>query len=235
MMRLLSKVLASLVLIVLVVVGLFSLLMYAMCGSDEKSRFPSPDGRHDAVVYLHDCGATTGYTTEVAIVRSRARVPHGHGNVGSSEWVGRVQALWQGPDSLTILYDDRLELLGKERQVQGIRIGYRPVNGSGLQGIFNLHGQVRDARGGAISGALVAVYGQEFPDSGLRTDTDSAGSFSIFSTATFDFTARATFSKDGYRPATTLIPNPFTPHRMVVVLQSSDAGIASRVKLDSIP
>jgi hypothetical protein len=40
-----------------------------LCGRSAEVQAPSPDGRHVARSYLHDCGATTGYTTRVDIQR----------------------------------------------------------------------------------------------------------------------------------------------------------------------
>lgn len=244
-----KAILGTLVLIVGIIAGSAYLLLGGMCGSDEAARFPSPDGRYDVVVYAFNCGATTGYTTQVAIVGSGAGVPSSAGNVTTIDGVVKVQTQWHGTDSLTLSYDDRAELFGQRSQVRGIRVAYRPLNGSGLQGVFSLHGRVHDESGRPISGALVswsplnpaivmlsASYGKAVPDSGLRTSTDSAGSFSFFeTTAPFDFNARVEISKTGLIAASTLVPDALRPHWIVVTLRPSSSRVASEVRFEGGP
>jgi hypothetical protein len=40
----------------------------SMCGSDPIHSQVSPDGRLKAVAYLYDCGATTGFSTQVSVI-----------------------------------------------------------------------------------------------------------------------------------------------------------------------
>jgi hypothetical protein len=132
-MRLWVKVvLGTLVVIVAIVVGGYHFVYGVMCGSDEMHRLRSPDGRYDAVVYEFDCGATTGFATHIAIVRSGLSVPNHPGNVTIMDGIVKVQLQWHGRDSLTLSYDDRAEVIGKPNEVRGVRIVYQALNGSGL-------------------------------------------------------------------------------------------------------
>jgi hypothetical protein len=107
------------------------------------------------------------------------------------------------------------------------------VGVTACDGVFSLGGRVHDERGKPISGALVVTYGKAFPDSGLRTRTDSAGSFRFFEIiAPFDFTARVEIDKAGHNSATTLIPKALEPHRIVVTLRPSEAQVASDVRFE---
>jgi hypothetical protein len=45
-----------------------------MCGNSIQLRVPSPDGEYEAVQFTRDCGATTGYSTQVSVVRKGAPV-----------------------------------------------------------------------------------------------------------------------------------------------------------------
>lgn len=38
------------------------------CGNEELSRVPSPSGVRDAVLFSRNCGATTGFNTQLQIV-----------------------------------------------------------------------------------------------------------------------------------------------------------------------
>lgn len=52
-----------------------------MCGNDIKQSMLSPDGKLKAVIFSRDCGATTGYTTAVAILDKKETLPNTIGNV----------------------------------------------------------------------------------------------------------------------------------------------------------
>jgi len=43
-----------------------------MCGNEIVSRIASPSGSHEAVVFERDCGATTTWTAQVAVIRGGA-------------------------------------------------------------------------------------------------------------------------------------------------------------------
>ena len=51
------------------------------CGNDEVVRVPSPDAKFEAVVFQRDCGATTGFSTQVSVVTKGASLPNEAGNV----------------------------------------------------------------------------------------------------------------------------------------------------------
>jgi hypothetical protein len=42
------------------------------CGNSIRATAPSPSGRAKAVVFVRDCGATTGYSTQVSVLPARA-------------------------------------------------------------------------------------------------------------------------------------------------------------------
>jgi hypothetical protein len=50
---------------------------------------PSPDGRRDAVMFQRDCGATTGFSTQISILDTGGQ-PAGSGN-------GSVPTMIMGP------------------------------------------------------------------------------------------------------------------------------------------
>lgn len=54
---------------VLIVLGLPSCGVFDPCGNDVLARIRSPGGTHDAVVFQRDCGATTGFSTQLSLVR----------------------------------------------------------------------------------------------------------------------------------------------------------------------
>ncbi|MFO1057194.1 MAG: hypothetical protein U1E53_09525 [Dongiaceae bacterium] len=47
------------------------------CEVTERASIPSPDGRHRAVVFSRDCGATTGFSTQLALLGAADRLSIG--------------------------------------------------------------------------------------------------------------------------------------------------------------
>ena len=94
----------------------------------------SPDGSRHAVLFTRDCGATTGFSTQISILSS-ARLPDGPGNVlvvdgdgrSSPDWPGRgpaVEVRWTGPRSLEIRHDAAVNVYKKERRIDDVDVRY---------------------------------------------------------------------------------------------------------------
>jgi hypothetical protein len=64
----------------LVVFGLWTLAR-DMCRNEVLAEFPAPDTRHRAVAFQRDCGATTGFSTQVSVLRGSRALPNDGGNV----------------------------------------------------------------------------------------------------------------------------------------------------------
>jgi hypothetical protein len=126
----------GLILVVLAVAGFFGLIALVsrgMCASAEVRRLRSPDGRHDAVLYQFDCGATTGFSTQVAIVSAGAPAPHGSGNLLSADddhgaaatspqGVIDVELRWLAADTLLLRPDSKAAVYKQASVVQGVHI-----------------------------------------------------------------------------------------------------------------
>lgn len=107
------------------------------CANAIVSRADSPDGRHSAVLFQRDCGATTGFSTQVSILE-RGAEPKGSGNVfvadddhgaaAVGEWGGPwAEVRWLAPDRLRIRYAATSRVFAREDEVSGVRISYRQV------------------------------------------------------------------------------------------------------------
>lgn len=126
----------GLILVVLAIVGLvgiFALIDQGMCGSAEVRRLRSPDARHDAVLYQFDCGATTGFSTQVDIVGAGAPPRHGSGNVLSADdgdgaaatsplGVIQVELRWLAADTPLLRPDPKAAVYKQASVVQGVHI-----------------------------------------------------------------------------------------------------------------
>lgn len=109
-----------------------SSLLAGLCGSTEISRLTAPDSRHDAVLFEHDCGATTDFATHVSVLPTGAPLGREAGNAfaaGAGEaahraaWGGPPVALeWQSGGTLMIRYDDSAEVFQMADVVAGVVI-----------------------------------------------------------------------------------------------------------------
>jgi hypothetical protein len=107
------------------------------CVSTILASTSSPDGGHEAVRFQRDCGATTGFSTQISILAAGDRpsatanafvADDDHGasetTAGEGPW---VEAEWLGRDTLLIRYDATSRVFKQEATVDGVTIRYEPV------------------------------------------------------------------------------------------------------------
>lgn len=109
------------------------------CSNAIVSRARAPDGRHEAVMFQRDCGATTGFSTQISVLDEggglagagnafRADADHGAARVG--EWGGPwADMRWLSPDHLLVRYAAKSRLFEQEEEVSGVWITYQAVGG----------------------------------------------------------------------------------------------------------
>jgi hypothetical protein len=80
-----------------------------MCGNAEVTRLGSADGSLDAVLFQRDCGATTGFSTQVSVVRAGERLADEGGNafVADADHGRAPSASWGGPPATVCWRDAR--------------------------------------------------------------------------------------------------------------------------------
>ena len=101
-----------------------------MCGNDEVTRLGSADGTLDAVLFQRACGATTGFSTQVSVVRAGERLADDGGNafVADADHGRAPSAAWGGPpanvswrDARTLVV--RLSPFGSSLRIPSVRRG----------------------------------------------------------------------------------------------------------------
>ncbi|MCA9864659.1 MAG: hypothetical protein KC432_16610 [Thermomicrobiales bacterium] len=107
-------------------------LLADLCGSAEISRLTAPDGRHDAVLFEHNCGATTDFATHVAVLPAGAPLGDTAGNAFVAEaGEGGLRAAWGGPPveiawdvngALAIRFDAAAEVFHQSAVVDGVPV-----------------------------------------------------------------------------------------------------------------
>ncbi len=125
---------ASLPLIVLLVCAGCS----EACQNEIALRERSPDGRHAVVLFQRDCGATTGFSTQISILGTSDKPSGGgnafiaddnHGAARVGDWGGSwAEMRWLSPDRLLIRYAVKSRLFKQRDEVSGVRITYQAVS-----------------------------------------------------------------------------------------------------------
>ena len=110
------------------------------CGNQVLEEAPSPEARYKAVAFERDCGATTGFSTQVSVLPADEGDPEGAGNVfvanighgATSSGPGgglEVSLEWAADETLVITYDSQARVSKTESHLEGVDIEYRAVNG----------------------------------------------------------------------------------------------------------
>ena len=107
-----------------------------MCGSTEITRLPAPDGRHDAVLFEHNCGATTDFATHASVLPAGAPLGDAPGNAFAAEagetdaraaWGGLpIDIAWEPDGVLVIRYDPGANVYQSSATVDGTEVRVLP-------------------------------------------------------------------------------------------------------------
>ncbi len=90
-----------------------------LCGNEVFQEVVSPDGTYKAVVFQRDCGATTGFSTQVSILKASSQLTNRGGNVfamdGHPDWT-QVEVRWDGNRSVDLRYPGGYDVLVQKSQ-----------------------------------------------------------------------------------------------------------------------
>lgn len=111
-------------------------LAYSMCDNTVVEKKTSPEGGLEAVVFVRNCGATTGFSTHVSVQSSGRELANRAGNVftaGSGEADVRpgpaggpeAHVEWLSSDTLLIRYDDWSSVFQRRSSHMGVSLRYR--------------------------------------------------------------------------------------------------------------
>lgn len=108
------------------------------CPNTVASSSLSPNGALAAVLFQRDCGATTGFSTQISILGPDDKPTTGEGNtfiadddhgaarVGS--WEGScAETKWLAPDHLLVRYAAKSRLFKRRDSVSGVKITYQMI------------------------------------------------------------------------------------------------------------
>jgi hypothetical protein len=95
----------------------------------------SPTKRLKVVIFQRECGATTGFNTQISIISANSDLPDEAGNVfvtdtdhgeapSSSGGGPPVEVEWKGESSLNITYDNRARIFLRKDSQKDVTITY---------------------------------------------------------------------------------------------------------------
>jgi hypothetical protein len=119
------KVLGTIFLILVLVIGgcefFLSSLFNGMCGNEIFQEVYSPDNEYKAIVFQRDCGATTGFSTQISILKASAKLPDKPGNIftmdGHPDWT-EVKINWETNRLVSISYSEDYEVFNKNDTIR---------------------------------------------------------------------------------------------------------------------
>ena len=107
------------------------------CTNSPISRADAPDGLHGAVMFQRDCGATTGFSTQISVLKqgnepsgdgNTFRADDDHGAAAAGNWGGPwAEIRWLAPNHLLIRYASKSRLFERQEEVSGVKISYQQV------------------------------------------------------------------------------------------------------------
>jgi hypothetical protein len=136
-----KKLLYGLLILVSLLAAMYActhLLWGGMCGNQIIEEIPSPNKEFKAVIFTRDCGATTGYSTQLSIIKISANLENEGGNVLTmSDKTGdgltsenggvKVEATWSTDTTITIYLDNRTDFITHVDEINGIKVSYKEI------------------------------------------------------------------------------------------------------------
>jgi hypothetical protein len=109
------------------------------CGNDIASEVVSPNRKMKAVIFQRDCGATTGFSTQISVLPNNKTLPNESGNVfyaddndGKAKLnkdfaLENLEVKWLNDTDLLIRYDKQAKASEFEKLPSGIKVIYEKL------------------------------------------------------------------------------------------------------------
>lgn len=108
------------------------------CANDIVSRVPSPNGKLDAVLFQRDCGATTGFSTQVSVVEAETSANvsgnafvanDDGGRARTGNWGGPwAETKWLAADHLFIRYASGAKVYQEREKIGEVKLSYEAID-----------------------------------------------------------------------------------------------------------
>jgi len=128
----------SIILVGIVAVIFAPAYFITKCENESVGEHTSPDGKYKAVLFVRDCGATTGFSTQVSLLRSNQNLKNesgnlfiadtDHGKIPSDPKGGlEVRIVWKGSKDFYIFHHESARVFKAEKKVKGINVEYKSL------------------------------------------------------------------------------------------------------------
>ncbi|HYX72046.1 MAG TPA: hypothetical protein VE732_04690 [Nitrososphaera sp.] len=109
------------------------------CENELLNEVQSPNGKLKVIIFQRDCGATTGFSTQVSILPNGDKLPNeggnifvadtDHGKAPSGEGGGpKVEVRWINENELLIRHDSRARVFHSEQSLNNVKIRYEQAS-----------------------------------------------------------------------------------------------------------
>jgi hypothetical protein len=109
------------------------------CKNQLLSEIPSPDQNYRAIVFQRDCGATTGFSTQVSVLKIGVTLPNESGNLFVADTnhgrapsgIGggpEVKIYWVGSKSVHLTYHEHTRIFLANPNITGVSAVYDSFN-----------------------------------------------------------------------------------------------------------
>ena len=109
---------------VVIVLAVTALSSCGLCGNDVTQSIVSPSGKVKAVVFTRDCGATTGFSTQISIIRASETLPNLAGNALVLNNKVRLHLRWRSDVLLEVTGLGNHEVFKEKEKVAGVSLQY---------------------------------------------------------------------------------------------------------------
>lgn len=107
-----------------------------LCGNEVVHVYPSMDKSLNMVLFQRDCGATTGFTTQISILKSGKELPNDGGNIFIADsgdqavplgkWGGPlVDVKWIDKNKVAVAYPKGARIFLKEQKYKNVIVEYQ--------------------------------------------------------------------------------------------------------------
>ena len=110
----------------------------AACKTTMVKSVDAPDARHSAAIFQRDCGATTGFSTQVSVIRPGEHLSgvgnafiadDDHGAAPAGSWGGPwAEVQWVASNHLLIRFTSKSRIFDRADHVNEIRVTYQTAS-----------------------------------------------------------------------------------------------------------
>lgn len=130
-----KKIISSFIIFLAIIIGGIGIASYAvydffdsMCANEVFETNKSPDSKYNIILFQRDCGATTGFSTQISIIPMNKKLTNNGGNIFSTDGhpnENMIDINWLSPTKVVISnIPPQKRIYKKEKVFDNIEIVY---------------------------------------------------------------------------------------------------------------